>query len=513
MPPVFFIPVMNYLKIVIFISVILLAPESLGSQLPNFILLFADDLGFGDLGSYGHPSSLTPNLDKLAAEGLRFTDFYATSPVCSPSRAALLTGRYQTRSGVYPGVFYPGSRGGLPLNETTIAEVLKPLGYATAIVGKWHLGLGPDRKFLPTRQGFDHYLGIPYSHDQGPCQNLTCFPPDVKCFGFCDVGVVTVPLVANETIKRQPVSFPDLETAYSDFATAFVSSSARRNQPFFLYYPSHHTHYPQYAGKGAAGKSPRGPFGDALMEFDNTVGNLIQALHKSGVYNNTFVFFTADNGPELMRRARGGNSGLLKCGKGTTYDGGLREPAIAHWPGRIRPGVTHELASTLDILPTVAALAGAKLPSVQLDGVDMRDILFSHGLSKRKAMFYYPTDPSEKYGLFAVRVGKYKAHYYTRGAAHSDTTPDQDCHMVAFLKHHDPPLLFDLEADPSENYNLATPEHPESQAVLQMIQAAKAEFEAGMAFGESQVGKGIDPALEPCCTPDCAPKPACCACS
>ncbi|XP_061085559.1 arylsulfatase A-like [Conger conger] len=508
LPPVF-IPAMDCFKTVIFISAILLPLESLGSDRPNFILLFADDLGFGDLGCYGHPSSITPNLDKLAAEGLRFTDFYATSPVCSPSRASLLTGRYQTRSGVYPGVFYPGSRGGLPLNETTIAEVLKPLGYATALVGKWHLGVGPGGTFLPTRQGFDHYLGVPYSHDQGPCHNLTCFPPDIKCFGFCDLGAVAVPLMANETIKQQPVSFLDLEKAYSDFATGFISSSAKRKQPFFLYYPSHHTHYPQYAGKMAAGASSRGPFGDALMEFDLTVGNLIQALRDSGVDNNTLVFFTADNGPELMRRSRGGNSGLLKCGKGTTYDGGMREPAIARWPQRIKPGVTHELASTLDVLPTIASIAGAALPRVPLDGVDMGDILFRHGPSKRKAMFYYPTDPREKYGVFAVRLGKYKANYYTRGATHSDSTPDQDCHLTAFLKRHDPPLLFDLEADPAENYDLNPARY---QDVLQRIQAAKADFEEGMLFGESQVEKGIDPALEPCCTPACTPKPSCCAC-
>ncbi|KAJ8392295.1 hypothetical protein AAFF_G00076590 [Aldrovandia affinis] len=434
-------------------------------------------------------------------------------PFVMYQRAALLTGRYQTRSGIYPGVFYPGSRGGLPLNETTIAEVLKPSGYATAIVGKWHLGVGPNRMYLPTNQGFDHYLGVPYSHDQGPCQNLTCFPPDIQCFGMCDQGVVTVPLMANDTIKQQPVSFLDLEKAYSDFATQFISMSARRKQPFFLYYPSHHTHYPQFAGEGTAGKSPRGPFGDALMEFDSTVGNLIQALEDSGVHNNTFLFFTADNGPELMRMSRGGNAGLLKCGKDTTYDGGMREPAIAYWPGTIKPGVTRALASTLDLLPTIAALAGAELPRVPLDGFDMSGILFRHEPSRRKAMFYYPTSPIEKYGPFAVRLGRYKAHYFTKGSIKSSTTPDQDCHETAFLKHHDPPLLFDLEADPSENYNLATPGHPEFKAVLQQIQDVKAEFEEGMVFGEAQMRKGIDPALEPCCTPQCSPKPTCCTCS
>ncbi|XP_062860428.1 arylsulfatase A [Trichomycterus rosablanca] len=482
------------------------------ASLPNFVLLFADDLGFGDLGCSGHPTSLTPNLDRLAANGLRFTDFYSTSPVCSPSRASLLTGRYQTRSGIYPGVLYPGSRGGLPLNETTIAEVLKPLGYATAMMGKWHLGYGANGTYLPTRQGFDHYLGIPYSHDMGPCHNLTCFPPDVKCYGYCDVGVVTVPLMHGETIKQQPVDFVQLEDAYSDFATDFISTAAQKHQPFFLYYPSHHTHYPQYAGWKSVNRTLRGPFGDSLLEFDSTVGNILQTLEKTGILNNTLVFFTADNGPELMRMSHGGNAGLLKCGKGTTYEGGMREPAIAYWSGIINPGVTHSLSSTLDILPTFAKLAGASLPKVQLDGVDMTDILFNHGPGQREAMFFYPVDPSEKFGVFAVRMGRYKAHHYTRGASHSDTTPDQDCHPISGLKHHDPPLLFDLESDPSENYSLSLKDHPELTEVLRRIQDLKDRFEASMQFGESEIGKGTEPNLEPCCRPQCSPKPECCEC-
>ncbi|MGH0158457.1 UNVERIFIED_CONTAM: hypothetical protein FKN15_052695 [Acipenser sinensis] len=356
------------------------------------------------------------------------------------SRAALLTGRYQTRSGVYPGVFYPGSKGGLPLNETTIAEVLKPLGYATAMVGKWHLGIGANGSFLPVYQGFDHYLGVPYSHDQ-------------------------------------------------------------------------HTHYPQFASALTAGKSLHGRFGDALMEFDTSVGAILEALEASGIQNNTFVFFTSDNGPELLRMSRGGNAGLLKCGKGTTYEGGMREPAIAYWPGRIQPGVTHELGSTLDLLPTIAALAQAKLPSAQLDGYDMSTILFTSQSSMRKTMFYYPVDPSIKLGVFAVRYGKYKAHYYTRGSSHSETTPDHDCHITAGLQAHDPPLLFDLESDPSENYNLMVYDYqPEYDLVLKKIQELKAQFEETMVFGESQIGKGSDHSLEPCCNPQCSPKPACCAC-
>ncbi|XP_057692106.1 arylsulfatase A [Corythoichthys intestinalis] len=479
---------------------------------PNFVLIFADDLGFGDLGCYGHPSSLTPNLDRLAAGGLRFTDFYSTSPVCSPSRASLLTGRYQTRSGIFPGVLYPGSVGGLPLNETTIAEVLKPLGYATAAVGKWHLGLGPNGTFLPTKQGFDEFLGIPYSHDMGPCHNLTCFPPDVKCFGSCDLGTVLVPLLHNHVIKEQPVNFLELEQTYSDFSTSFIAASAKKKQPFFLYYPSHHTHYPQYAGPGTAGKTSRGPFGDSLLEFDHTVGKLLASLEASGVINNTLVFFTSDNGPSLIRMSRGGNAGALRCGKGTTYEGGMREPAIAFWPGTIKPGVTRELASTLDILPTIARLAGARVPPVAIDGVDMIEILQNHGKSKREAMMFYPYDPSEKLGLFALRLGKYKAHFYTRGSTLSSSTPDFECSALSVLKVHDPPLLYDLEADPSEHYPLATGGETDIPALLERIKKVKEQFEASMVFGESQIGKGSDPRLEPCCSPQCTPKPSCCRC-
>ncbi|XP_068595420.1 arylsulfatase A [Brachionichthys hirsutus] len=479
---------------------------------PNFVLLFADDLGFGDLGAYGHPSSLTPNLDRLAAGGLRFTDFYCTSPVCSPSRASLLTGRYQTRSGIYPGVFFPGSIGGLPLNETTIAEVLKPLGYATAAVGKWHLGLGPNGMYLPTNQGFDQFLGIPYSHDMGPCHNLTCFPPDVKCFGTCDVNSVFVPVMRNERIIQQPANFLNLEQAYSNFATDFITASAKMKRPFFLYYPSHHTHYPQYAGPGAAGKSLRGPFGDALLELDNAIGELMTTLEKTGVINNTLVFFTSDNGPSLMRMSHGGNAGPLRCGKGTTYEGGMREPAIAFWPGTISPGVTHELASTLDILPTIARLAEAKLPQVMLDGVDMTEILVNRTKSQRETMMFYPSSSNEKYGLFALRLGKYKAHFYTEGSGLSGTTPDQDCSVFAGFKAHDPPLIFDLEADPSEHYPLSLEGKPDLQALLERIKKVKEQFEASMVFGESQMLKGKDPILEPCCNPDCSPKPGCCRC-
>ncbi|XP_057878620.1 arylsulfatase A [Melospiza georgiana] len=493
---------------------LLLPPVGAAAAPPNFVLVLADDLGFGDLGSYGHPSSATPHLDRLAARGLRFTDFYSSAAVCSPSRAALLTGRLPVRSGVYPGVFDPGSRGGLPLAELTVAELLQERGYATAMVGKWHLGFGRNGSFLPVHQGFQHFLGVPYSHDQGPCQNLTCFPPDTKCFGTCDQGVVAVPLLWNQSIVQQPVSFPELVPLYGRFCREFIARCARERRPFLLYYASHHTHYPQFASREFAGTTRRGPFGDALAEFDGSVGQLLQALQDNGLENNTLVFVTSDNGPSTLRMARGGSAGHLKCGKGTTYEGGMREPALAYWPGRIAPGVTHELASTLDILPTLAALAGAALPKVALDGFDLSPLLFGSGQSPRRAVFFFPPAPDPLHGPFAIRLGKYKAHYFTQGSFHSDTTPDQACHGLTPLTPHLPPLLFDLEADPAENYDLLQGQPgPEALQALKDIAVQKVLLEQRLQFGESQIRKGRDPSLQPCCNPGCSPKPSCCRCS
>uniref|UniRef100_A0ABM5GLE8 Arylsulfatase A isoform X2 n=1 Tax=Pogona vitticeps TaxID=103695 RepID=A0ABM5GLE8_9SAUR len=379
----------------------------------------------------------------------------------------------------------------------------------------WILAIQGDPIFVVKGQFLLNSRCVQGLASEGPCQNLTCFPPDIRCFGTCDQGVVPVPLFWNESIVEQPVTFPKLQPRYSAFAQDFISASARRQQPFFLYYASHHTHYPQFGSQEYTGQSLRGPFGDALLEFDGSVGHLLQALRDAGVEKNTLVFFTADNGPETMRMSRGGSSGLLKCGKGTTYEGGMREPAVAYWPGHIAPGVTHELASTLDVLPTVAALAGVPLPNVTLDGYDLSPVLFGNGKSPRQTMFYYPPAPSELLGVFAVRYKKYKAHFFTQGAFHSGTTPDADCHGTALLTAHEPPLLFDLDSDPAENYNLlqGSSVAPDLLAVLKEVWLQKAQFDQQMAFGESQPGRGLEPAWEPCCSPQCQPKPSCCSCA
>uniref|UniRef100_A0A8C5N1V8 Arylsulfatase A n=1 Tax=Leptobrachium leishanense TaxID=445787 RepID=A0A8C5N1V8_9ANUR len=480
---------------------------------PNIILIFADDLGYGDLGCYGHPTSLTPTLDWMASNGLRFKDFYTTAAVCSPSRASLLTGRYQTRSGVYPGVFYPGSRGGLPLGEVTIAEILQSQGYETAMVGKWHLGSGLNGTFLPTRQGFQNFLGVPYSHDQGPCRTLTCFPPDIKCYGTCDVGEAPLPIFLNEEIVQQPVDFTTLIPMYLEFSKSIIHKAVDNQKPFFLYYAAHHTHYPQFASAKYTGTSVRGRYGDALAEFDGSIGELLEAVRDNGALENTLFFFTSDNGPETMRKERGGSAGHLKCGKSTTYEGGLREPAIAYWQGKIKAGVTSELASILDILPTIAALSGAPLPNVTLDGYDLSDLLLLGHKSPRSTIHYYPPSIDANIGIFALRVGKYKAHFYTQGAFHSETTPDPDCRITALLAVHEPPLLFDLDMDPAENYNLLNRGIPEDLApVLNEILQVREDFQSSMEYAESQTNLGNDPSLKPCCNPECTPKPSCCQC-
>ncbi|XP_035130744.1 arylsulfatase A isoform X1 [Callithrix jacchus] len=500
---------------------LVLAAGLAAARPPNIVLIFADDLGYGDLGCYGHPSSTTPNLDQLAAGGLRFTDFYVPVSLCTPSRAALLTGRLPVRMGMYPGVLVPSSRGGLPLEEVTLAEILAAQGYLTGMAGKWHLGVGPEGAFLPPHQGFHRFLGIPYSHDQGPCQNLTCFPPDTPCDGGCDQGLVPIPLLANLSVEAQPPWLPGLEARYIAFARDLMADAQRQNRPFFLYYASHHTHYPQFSGQSFAERSGRGPFGDSLMELDAAVGALMTAIGDLGLLEETLVIFTADNGPETMRMSRGGCSGLLRCGKGTTYEGGVREPALAFWPGHITPGVTHELSSSLDLLPTLAALAGAPLPNVTLDGFDLSPLLLGTGKSPRQSLFFYPSYPDEVRGVFAVRSGKYKAHFFTQelapspGSAHSETTPDPACHASSSLTAHEPPLLYDLSEDPGENYNLlggvakATPEVLQAMKQLQLL---KAQLDASVTFGPSQVARGEDPNLQICCQPSCTPHPACCHC-
>ena len=476
---------------------------------PNIVILFADDLGYGDLSVYGHPTSKTPNLDRLAKEGLLFTQFYSANPVCSPSRAALMTGRYPPRTGIWPGVLFPNDVGGLLHNETTMAEALKGVGYKTGMVGKWHLGVGKNGTYLPTNHGFDYYLGIPYSNDMGPC--TICYYPNAPCKSPlqnpCSDSFSGCPVFENMDIIQQPVDFTTLAEKYSNAANGFIRANAGKD-PFFLYMAFSHTHKPQFAGKMFTNTSIRGHFGDALSELDWQVGEIVNTLNETGIQENTFVFFTSDNGPSLHVQQNGGNGGLLRCGKGSTWEGGMREPGIAWWPSKISPGRTAELAATVDLFPTVLKLSGARLPEgVTIDGLDMSPILFENSPSNRDHYIYFPSNFSPDIGYHAIRWKEYKAHYYTSGGLCINSYPDVVCRGNYSLHRHDPPLLYNLNSDPSEIYNLDVSVYSD---IMSSIETVRKTFDATFSWSESQMKRGKESDLIPCASRGCSPYPHCC---
>lgn len=432
---------------------------------PNFIILFADDLGYGDLACYGHPSIRTPNLDRMAAEGVRFTDFYSTGEVCTPSRAALLTGRYPLRSGLCGDkrrVLFGNSAGGLQDDEVTLAEALKARGYATAIIGKWHLGIQPQ--YNPTRHGFDHFFGLPHSNDMNPATNLPTgassrLPPKDEWWN--------VPLYRNTELIEKDTDQNTLTQRYTEEAVAFIRKNRRK--PFFLYLPHTFPHVPLFVSKKFRGKSPRGLYGDVVEELDWSVGQVLEALRKEGLDKNTLVFFTSDNGPWLTQKLAGGSAGVLHEGKGSTWEGGMRVPCIGWWPGRIKPGtVERSLACNMDLFATFLRLAGSKIPNDRvIDSVDLAPMLFGSGSRKRDSFFYYRGTQ-----LYAVRKGSFKAHFITRPGYGQEAA-----------KQHDPPLLFNVRHDPAEKINIAD-QRPE---VLAEIVREVEKHRTAMVVGKPQL--------------------------
>jgi arylsulfatase A-like enzyme len=436
---------------------------------PNIVIIFADDLGYGDLGCYGHPTIRTPNLDRLAAEGQRWTDFYVAECVCSPSRAALLTGRLPIRSGMCgekQRVLFPESAGGLPDSEITLAEALKQRGYATACVGKWHLGHLPP--YQPGRHGFDYFFGLPYSNDM---DRVPTAPKGRAAFQEPRDEYWNVPLLRNDQVIERPANQASLTSRYTREAIEFIQRS--KGGPFFLYMPHTFPHVPLFASGDHKGRSDRGLYGDVVEELDASVGRVIEAIRQEGLAANTMVFFTSDNGPWLTQNEQGGSAGLLRDGKGSTWEGGMRVPCVAWWPGRIKPGVVREIGSTLDLFVTSIALAGGAAPSDRpIDGFDLSPALFGTGPSPRKTMFYY-RGPK----LYALRHEQWKAHFIT-----------QPAYGPGKLELHDPPELYDLRVDPSERFNVAA-SHPQA---VEMLGRIAQEHRATVTRVEHQFDKMIE---------------------
>jgi len=422
-----------------------LAAATLGaqrSQPPNIVIILADDLGYGDLGSFGSPNIRTPRLDAMAAEGQKWTNFYV-QPVCSPSRAALLTGRLPIRSGMYgvatgtaPKVLRDNAAQGLAPDEVTIAELLKSRGYATAIIGKWHLG--QLRQFLPMNQGFDYWFGLPYSHDMrmtarrdNGLQSAAYYDPKPEYWD--------VPLMRNGDVVERPVDHHTLTKRYTEEAVRFINDN--RTRPFFLYLAHSLPHIPLARSSEFVGHSAAGIYGDVVEELDASTARILDALKTAGLDRRTLVVFTSDNGPWLPFAAHGGSAGPLRAGKGTTWEGGVRTPAIFWWPGTVRPAVVTDIGSAMDLFVTAAKLGGAEPPSDRvIDGVDLRARLNGSGESPRQLLFYYWDNE-----LRAVRKGPYKAHFISSGA-YGEGEPRRE---------HNPPLLFNLADDPGERHDVA----------------------------------------------------------
>jgi arylsulfatase A len=381
---------------------------------PNIVFILCDDLGFGDLGCYGSRIH-TPNLDRMAAEGVRFTNFCSADPVCSPSRAALLTGRYPTRVGV-PRVLNPADTGGLNLDETTLADILKARGYRTMCVGKWHLGR--PAQYLPTSRGFDGYFGIPYSNDMSP----------------------RVLLHGTEIVEKT-ATLETLTARYTDEARRFIEAS--KGTPFFLYMPHTFPHIPLAASPRFRGKSAEGIYGDVVEEVDWSVGEVLQTLKRNGLDSNTMVMFSSDNGPWYL-----GSPGKLRGRKNTTYEGGVREPAIARWPGHIPARRTCDgLASMMDVFPTVARLCGAQMPAKALDGIDIWPLLHGDKASIERAPLLY----FDNWDLQCARWMDWKLHIARHNTAAYTPAPPGGRHSYLLPR----PELYNLANDPDESYNVA----------------------------------------------------------
>ncbi|MFT4032555.1 MAG: sulfatase [Siphonobacter sp.] len=407
------------------------------AQTPNVVLFYVDDMGYGDLSVTGATQYKTPNLDQMAAEGTRFTNYLAAQAVCSASRASLLTGCYPNRIG-FAGALGPESPIGLNTNEETLAELLKAKGYTTGIFGKWHLG--SKQPFLPLQQGFDEYYGVPYSHDMWPLHPTGHYPP--------------LYWIDGNTQKQEIKTLEDVSKitgTVTEKAIDFIR--AHKKQAFFLYVPHPLPHVPLAASPDFKGKTDRGLFGDVIQELDWSVGQIMQELKQQGLDHNTLVIFTSDNGPWLNYGDHAGSSGGFREGKGTSYEGGHRVPCIMRWPGVIPAGrISSKLLTSMDILPTVAKLCGAAQPKLSIDGIDASVLIKGdESVTPRKQFYYY----YRKNSLEAVRRGEWKLVFAHPGRTYEGFLPGQNGKPGPLTEEHDfPKALYNLSRDPGERYDV-----------------------------------------------------------
>jgi len=412
------------------------------SSKPNVIIIFVDDLGYGDLSCYGNPTIHTPNLDQMAVEGAKLTQFYVGSPVCTPSRAALLTGCYPKRVGLHKGVLFPNSTIGLNPDETTLAELLKDKQYATACIGKWHLGHHP--KFMPLNHGFDVFYGFPFSNDMSRKEQQILNPK-------WDYQHLLPWLSQEDTIALDPDQSV-VTRELTKKSLAFINENKDNN--FFLYLAYPMPHIPLYASKDFKGTSRRGLYGDVISELDWGVGQVLKHLRDLQLDKKTLVVFTSDNGPWKVYETDGGSSGPLRGAKGTTWEGGVREPAIFWWPGRIKAqGLITNIVTTMDLLPTIASICGTSYPEKTIDGRDISRLLFNSGVVADLPFIYYT-----KHGeLAGVRVGPYK--------------------LISNEKEF---FLYNIEEDISEQYDLKNTEPQQYERLIHLMKRLDAKITEGM---------------------------------
>ncbi len=443
--------------------------KKLNTEKPNVVIVFIDDEGYGDVGCYGATGFETPELDQMASKGMRFTNFYSAQPVCSASRAGLLTGCYPNRIG-FSGALFPRDKIGINPNEFTIAEMFKEQGYATACFGKWHLGW--QKEFLPLQHGFDEYVGLPYSNDMWPNSNITGEKlPKSKGRG----AYPELPLIVGNEVTERITSLKGqdkLTTLYTDKAVDFINRNAEN--PFFLYVPHTMGHIPLGVSDKFRGKSEQGLYGDVMMEIDWSVGEIMKTLEKNNIANNTIIIFTTDNGPWLNFGNHAGSSGGLREGKTTSWEGGQRVPFIIHWPGIVPAGtVCNRLACAIDLLPTFAAITKGKLSENKIDGLDISSLFKGDFKSEpRETILYY----HGKNNLNGIRKGNWKLvlpHTYRS----YNTKPGNNGHGAARLKVViEKPELYNMMRDPGEQYNVIDYYPEKAEELMVVVEKAREEL-------------------------------------